>query len=116
MPRIRSIKPELATSRKLAQASREARYTFVLLITQADDEGFVYAEPRQLLGALYPHDADVTPTLLETWLADLVACGSVHLRETKDGARVAEIVGWREHQFVKNPGKPKLSPTLLPFY
>lgn len=114
MARIRSIKPELATSRKLARAPIEARYTLVLLITQADDEGFVFAEPRQLLGALYPHDESVTPDALESWIMALVKCQSIVLRWTSEGARVIQLLGWAEHQAVKNPGKPKISPLLLP--
>lgn len=114
MPRIRSIKPELATSRKLAGIPIEARYTLVLLVTQADDEGFVYAEPRQLLGHLYPHDDTVTADALEAWILALVRTKSIALRWTVDGARVVQILGWLEHQVVKNPGKPKISPTLLP--
>lgn len=114
MARIRSIKPELPSKKKLAQVSISARYTLVLLITQADDEGFVLAEPRQLQGALYPHDEDVTPAQLEGWIRELVGINSIVVRQTVDGARVLQIIGWQEHQAVKNPGKPKISPTLLP--
>jgi hypothetical protein len=112
--RIRSIKPELPSSKKLARASIEARYTLVLLITQADDEGFVLAEPRQLLGALYPHDDQVSSADLQRWIDELVAVNSLVVRETTEGARVLQLVGWHEHQAVKNPGKPKISPTLRP--
>lgn len=114
MARIRSLKPELPSSKKLAAASIAARYTFILLITQADDEGFVRAEPRQLLGALYPHDESVTADDLEGWILELARCTSVRLRWTTDGARVIQVLGWEEHQAIKNPGKPKISPTLLP--
>jgi hypothetical protein len=114
MARIRSIKPELPSSRKMAGAPIPARYTFILLISQADDEGFVRAEPRQLLGNLYPHDESVTPDDLERWILDLVRVKSIRLRWTTDGARVIQVLGWEEHQVIKNPGKPKISPTLLP--
>ncbi len=114
MPRIRSIKPELPSSKKLARVSRDARYTLMLLVTQADDEGFVLAESRQLLGALYPHDEDVTPELLNHWIDELASINSVAIRETTEGARVLQLVGWHEHQMVKHPGKPKISPRLLP--
>jgi len=112
--RIRSIKPELPSSKKLTAASIEARYTLVLLITQADDEGFVLAEPRQLLGVLYPHDEAVTSVELEEWIRQLVAVNSLVVRHTTEGARVLQLVGWHEHQAVKNAGKPKISPLLLP--
>ena len=115
MARIRSLKPELPSSRKLAAAPIEARYTFILLISQADDEGFVRAEPRQLLGALYPHDEAVTPDDLEAWILALTRVNSIRLRWTGDGARVIQVLGWTEHQSIKQAGKPKISPTLLPF-
>lgn len=108
MPRIRTVKPELASDRKLAQASRDARYTFVLLISQADDDGLVRAEPRQLLGSLYPHDYDVTPEILERWLAELDGLGLIHWRHTRDGMRVAELVNWSRHQNIKHRSKPFL--------
>lgn len=104
--RIRSIKPETATDRKLATVTRDARYTFVLLISQADDDGLVRAEPRQLLGNLYPYDPDVTTDLLEDWLSELVSIGTIRFRETVDCVRVVQIVHWKKHQVIKNRSKP----------
>lgn len=108
MARIRTLKPETATDRKLATVSRDARYTFILLISQADDDGLIRAEERQLLGNLYPYDADVTTEMLETWLAELVAIGVLRWRHTVDGVRVAHIVNWKRHQVIKNRSKPFL--------
>lgn len=108
MARIRSLKPETASDRKLAGASRDARYTFVLLISQADDDGLLRAEPRQLLGALYPFDEDVDSATLETWLAELQAIGAICYRRTRDGVRVVELVNWAKHQIIKNRSKPFL--------
>ncbi len=113
MARIRSIKPELASDKTLAGCSIPARYTFVLLISQADDYGLLMAEPRQLLGQLYPHD-EVSVQTLEKWLAELCTSGRFRFRTTKDGARVIELVNWKKHQLVKNPGKPLLRSRLLP--
>jgi hypothetical protein len=60
MARIRSLKPELADDAKLAGVSISARYSFVLLISKADDDGLIPGAHRQLLGLLYPHNEDVT--------------------------------------------------------
>lgn len=114
MARIRTIKPELPTDRTLAACSMEARYTFLLLISQADDYGLLLAEPRQLLGMLFPHDEHVTPKHLDKWLGELCTSGRIRWRVTKDGARVLEIVNWAKHQVVKNPGKPLLKHKLEP--
>lgn len=114
MARIRSIKPELPADRTLSALDFPVRYTFILLISQADDYGLLMAEPRQLLGLLYPHDERVSPDLLESWLDELVRAGRIGWRWTTDGARVLEIVNWAKHQQVKSPGKPLLRDRLQP--
>jgi hypothetical protein len=114
VPRIRTVKPELPSDAKLASVSRDARLTFVLLITQADDEGLVAAAPRQLLGALYPHDDDVTGPMLRGWVDELAAIGVVRWRKTVDGTPVLELTNWSKHQRVDNKSKSHLAATLEP--
>lgn len=108
MARIRSLKPELPSDRKLTTVPRDARYTFVLLISQADDDGLVRAEPRQLLGVLYPFDEDVDSMLLEGWLEELAGIEVIRFRQTRDGMRVIQIANWERHQVIKNRSKPFL--------
>jgi hypothetical protein len=110
MPRIRTLKPELPTDRKLAQLSIEARYTFVLCITQADDDGLLRAEPREALASLYPHDQAITFEDIERWFGELVAGGFLRERRTVDGARVMEICNWRKHQKIDHPAKSRIGP------
>lgn len=112
MPRIRTIKPEFASDEKLAKVSRDARLTFVLLMTQADDDGLLLARHRQLLGALYPHDDDVTPEALASWLAELCAIGVIRRRETADSAPVVEIANWSRHQRIDHKSKSLILPRL----
>ncbi len=114
MPRIRSVKPELPSDKKMAGLPIEARYTFVLLITQADDEGLIPGEKRQLLGALYPHDEAVTQAQLEAWLEALVGIGAIRFRRTVDGARVVQLTNWHRHQRIQNPSPSKILETLTP--
>lgn len=114
MARIRSIKPETPTDKKLAQVSRDARLTFLYSLTIADDDGLFRAEPRQLLGDLFPHDADVTETILEAWCAELLRIGVLQWRVTRDGARVGELVNFPKHQQIKNRSKPFLIHQLAP--
>jgi len=115
MPRIRTIKPELPSDKKLARVSRDARYTFVLLITQADDLGFVAASHRKLLGDLFPHDETLTIAGLLAWIEELVNIGRIRWRETEDGMPVLELVNWKKHQRIDNAGKSRLAETLKPF-
>lgn len=108
MPRIRSLKPEIASDAKLARVSRDARYTFVLMITQADDHGLLAGAHRQLLGALYPLDDDVTVGLLLGWIEELVGIGLVRWRETRDHVPIVELVNWSKHQRISNAGRSQL--------
>ena len=108
MARIRTIKPTMPQDRKLAGLSRDARLTFIYLISQADDQGLLAAEPRQLIGALFPHDRDVTERKLARWIKELFDASLVAWHSTHDGMRVLRLVGWSKHQQVKNPGKPFL--------
>lgn len=113
MARIRSIKPEMPSDKKLARLSFAAQLTFVYLITQVDDDGLVYGEPRQLLGVLFPHNQDVTPGRLEGWLNELRGIDAIAFRHTQDGSRVVELTKWLKHQRVKNPSPSKISPLLV---
>lgn len=115
MARIRTIKPEMPSDEKLARVCRDARLTFAYLITQADDDGLVQAAPRQLLGMLFPHDADVTETMVVSWCQQLATIGVVRWRTTRGGTPVLELVNWSEHQKIKHRAKPVIRPTLTPY-
>ncbi|MBA3852914.1 MAG: hypothetical protein C0503_00785 [Gemmatimonas sp.] len=114
MARIRTIKPEFADDEKLAKVSRDARLTFVLLITQADDYGLIPGSPRQLLGSLFPLDESVSTDMLRAWISELVSIGAVRWRSTVDGAPVVELTQWANHQKVDHPAKPVLRDKLAP--
>lgn len=106
MPRIRSIKPELPQSESLGRVSREARYCFVLLITQADDEGRLRGHSRMLASLLYPYDDDARG-LIEGWLDELERENCIQRYEA-DGNHYIQIVKWLEHQKVDHPSKSKI--------
>jgi hypothetical protein len=113
MPRIRTIKPELPADVKLASVSRDARLTFVYAITQSDDQGLLAGNARQLLGALYPIDDDVTPVMLLGWVEELVGVGLCRWRQTRDGVPVLQITNWSKHQRIDNAGRSQLAALLL---
>jgi hypothetical protein len=105
MPRIRTIKPELPHDETLARVSREARYTFLLLLTVSDDKGFFRGHLRYLVGAIYPHDADVTEATLASWLDELVAAGRIRIVVLHDGTPVGCIANFLKHQRIDHPSK-----------
>ncbi len=108
MPRIRSLKPEVARDAKLAKVSRESRYTFLLLLTQADDAGYFIATPRTLLGALYPHDPDVTERTLTKELDSLLALGLLRCFDSEDGV-IGQIAKFTNHQKIDHPSTSHLA-------
>ncbi len=114
MPRIRTIKPEIAADVKLAALSIPARYTFILLISQADDDGLVAGSHRQLLGALYPHDDTISAADLLSWIEELVIVRLARWRSTVDGAPVLEITNWTKHQRIDNKGRSQIAGLLAP--
>lgn len=109
MARIRSIKPEITSDARLARLSRETRYHFVLLWTQADDAGCFRATPRLLLGQMYPHDRDIGEAKVDEMTAELAAAGFIDVRTTPDGP-IGKVRNWAKHQKIDRPSKSHLEP------
>lgn len=109
MARIRTLKPEIASDAKLSKVSIEAAYTFVLMITQADDAGLLPGAHRQILGILYPLRETVTVPVLLGWIEELVSIGLVRWRVTRDGVPVVQLVNWSKHQRIDNAGRSQLA-------
>lgn len=106
MPRIRTIKPEFWTDRRLASLSREHRLAFVGLWTYANDFGKGCAHPKQLAGEVFPHDDDVDAAWMRIALDAMADGGFIELWEA-DGERYYGVRHW-EHQRVDNPGADRL--------
>lgn len=105
MARIRSIKPEFPHSESMGNISRDARLTFILLWTIADDEGRLRGNSRMLASLLFPYDED-SRALIEGWLTELEGEGCIR-RYSVDGASYLQIAKWREHQKIDKPSKSK---------
>jgi hypothetical protein len=115
MPRIRALKPETPQDEKLARVSRDARLTFLYCLTIADDDGLFRANPRQLLGQLFPSDEALTERELMGWVEELVeVAGCLRWRTTRDNAPVLEIVNWEKHQHITKKSRPFIAELLLP--
>jgi hypothetical protein len=110
--RIRSIKPELRTSRTVARWPREVRYAFVLLWGYLDDHGYGVDDTDLIKADAFPLDADVTADVIDAWL-DLMSArtpagdpGPV-CRFRIGRRRYVHCVSWTEHQRPSHPGVPK---------
>lgn len=105
MARIRSIKPEFPQSESMGRVSRNARLLFVQLWCICDDHGRTRAASRMLASLLFPYDDDA-PSLIDSWLAELVREGCIRIYE-HDGSHFLEIPNWLKHQKIDKPSKPQ---------
>lgn len=109
MPRIRTVKPEYAQHRKTRSLSRDIRLLNIHLWNLADDEGRLQEMLQWILGEVFPTDEDVTPAVLDDWLAKLVEVGLIHRYEV-NGERFIQIHDWDDHQSINKPKPSKLPP------
>lgn len=105
MARIRSIKPEVRTSLKVAEWPREVRYFWVLLWGYLDDKGRGVDEPRLVRADCFPLDDDLSAATVDSWLAMIAASGPL-CRYKVGNRRYMHAVNWTEHQ---RPSHPKPS-------
>jgi hypothetical protein len=106
MARIRSIKPETFTSATLARVPIEARFLFVGIWTEADDEGKLIDSAKLLAGSLFPHDEHVTAKCVERWLTALVGVDAI-VRYEVNGAKYIQVREWK-HQKISHPGPSRI--------
>ncbi len=101
MARIRTVKPDLFGSYTLANVSIEARFLFVGLFCEADDDGLLLDSPKRLAGAIFPHDEKVSAAKVNGWLCDLEKVQAIVRFEIEDGQYIG-IPKWRSHQRISH--------------
>jgi hypothetical protein len=101
--RIRSIKPELRTSEKVAGWPIEVRYFWVLLWGYLDDHGRGRDNPRLIKADCFPLDDKITAGRVASWL-DTLERDDVIVRYSRDGQDYIAAPNWKEHQ---RPSHPK---------
>lgn len=110
MARIRTVKPEFWQDQKMAaELTREQRLFYVALWNEADDEGRFMANPRRLLGLIFPFDDDLDGSFIEDSLRTLSDTGRVHLY-TVDGTPYAQLTKFLEHQRINRPTPSRIPP------
>lgn len=97
MGRMRTLKPELFRSKKLAECSIAAIVTFEGLWTEADDFGRGDADPRIIKGAIWSLRDEVTWQDVAGHLDELEAQRLIHRYEI-DGNVYYEVPSWENHQ------------------
>lgn len=109
--RIRSVKPEFWTDKRVASWDHFTRLFYIGLWSAADDHGRGSAEPSRLAAELFPYDLsrDTRETLAKVSgaLARLSDDSRITVYEV-DGEVFFEISKWAEHQRVDKPGKSRI--------
>lgn len=105
MARIRTLKPEWLEDEMLLAAGSDARVLSVALILLADDYGNGRGNERWLASQVFPLDED-GPERLREGLAKLRGWFAT-VYEVR-GQRYFHLEGWKNHQRVDKPGKPRV--------
>lgn len=109
--RIRTIKPEFWTDKKVSTWDHFTRLLFIGLWSAADDHGRGSAEAARLASELFPYDLtrDPSDTLarVAAGLDTLSEASRIVLYEV-EGEVFYEVSSWSKHQRVDNAGKPRV--------
>lgn len=118
MARIRSVKPELRTSKVVTAWPFDLRYFWVLLWGYLDDYGRGQDIAKTIAGDCYPLDDAITAKTVERWLSILATKPAGRddaplCRYEILGNRYIHAVNWKEHQRVNRPTRSRIPPCPL---
>jgi len=107
VPRIRSVKPEHRTHRKVGVLSDLEYRLWISMINEADDEGRLVAEAGQLRILTWPYHPNVTTADVEQAIQTIAGLGLIQLYQVS-AVRYAAFPSWKDHQHPKYPTASKL--------
>jgi hypothetical protein len=107
MARMRTLRPEFWSDRKLSKLPRDVRMFFAALWNFADDYGRGRAIPRELAGFAFPYDDDISTAQIAEWLEILAEVGRIQLYEVEE-ERFFVVVNWEKHQSIDKPTPSRL--------
>jgi hypothetical protein len=90
----------------MGRISRDARLTFLMLFTIADDSGRLRGNSRMLASLLFPYDDDAGKKI-DGWLSELEKEACV-IRYKAHGDNYVEICNWLIHQKIAKPSPSKI--------
>lgn len=109
MPRIRTLKPEHATHRKVGTLTDREYRLWVGMITQADDEGRLVWSTQQLRVLLFGYHPKVSAEMVEAAGRRLDGLGLIRIYSV-NGKNYAWFPSWHEHQKISHPAPSQLPP------
>lgn len=108
MARIRSLKPDHGTHRKVGPLSDRAYRVWVAgLITQADDEGRLRFDLDEIRTKVFGYHPAVKARHIAAAVQELLDRGLAVLYEAEGGACI-EMHDWQDHQAVSHPTPSRL--------
>lgn len=103
MARIRTVKPDFWTDAAVGECSVSARLLLIASLNFSDDYGGLDRSAKQLKAQAFPYDnIDCEPLVQE-----LIRNG-LFVEYEVDGRLYLHIKGFRKHQKVENPAKPRI--------
>ena len=107
MPRIRTLKPEHRQHRKVGPLSHIDYRLWVGMILEADDEGRLVCDARQLAALIFAYHQEVSREVIEASLNVLQELGLIRLY-AQNGTRYADFPSWHDHQRIDHATASKL--------
>lgn len=94
--RIRTIKPEFWTNERMAALPEFTRLLAIALLNYADDEGYFYANPTLIRGAIFPfvEESGTIPRAI----GELSILGYLRIGKDREGREIGHIVNFSLHQ------------------
>src|SRR5215831_13927883 len=105
MARIRTIKPEIWTHEKFVSCSMAARYLFLGMLNQADDEGRLEYEPMSLKMRVLPADSVDPVALLDELTAPRADKRRPLVQRYTVAGRDYLAMNFADHQRIEKPAK-----------
>ena len=102
--RIRSIKPEFWTDQRFSRMPVLPRLVFLCLISMADDEGRIEADPETVMHFGFPREDS---RALASALDILTNTGRIVMYES-NGQKYIALPTWNRHQKIDHASKSKL--------
>lgn len=91
------IYPQIATSLSIAEVSALAELLFWRLLPQADDQGRLPGDPRQLKAMVCPMREELTPSNIPEFLTELANAGLI-IHYSNSSTAYIQIAKWWDYQ------------------
>jgi hypothetical protein len=108
-PGPRSLHPAICLSLSLAECEPLAQLLFDRLIVQADDQGRLQGDPRQVQAKCMPLVAEATPEAVSGWIDQLSEHRMV-IRYRSDDRDLLQLVNWWTFQDAMRRARPSRWP------